>query len=50
MYLVPHIIPLDDYEKGVIRDAMDEWEKYTCLKMTARSGEDNYLNIISGSG
>lgn len=40
----------DAAARTMIRQAMDEWEKYTCLTFVERTNQKNYVHIISADG
>ncbi|GBN59766.1 Zinc metalloproteinase nas-15, partial [Araneus ventricosus] len=50
--VVPYILDdiYSDSEKELIRSAMDEFEKHTCVKWIERSDEDSYVEIFNDVG
>ena len=40
----------DSRAQGEIRKAIDEWQRYTCLRFTRRSSHRNYIYFDNGSG
>ena len=41
---------LEPYELSSIREAVEEYRRYTCIDFVERSNEQNYINIIRDDG
>lgn len=49
-YTVAYSIPESSKIRGLLKDAIAEWEKYTCIKFVERVNQSDYVEFYYGEG